>query len=197
MEVILDKNKRYSYADYLTWLDGKRRELLDGLVHLMSPAPTLKHAKVSRNIFGRMFNYIDKHKGRCQVFSAPFDVRLPRNGEKADRDIYTVVQPDICVVCDESKLEERGCLGAPDLIVEILSPSTRKYDLNDKFNIYEASGVKEYWVVSPDSKDVNVFILQPDGRYDEGTLYELKQPREIPVQTLPGLALVPEDIFQD
>ncbi|NDV58352.1 Uma2 family endonuclease [Bacteroides sp. 519] len=196
MDIILDKTKQYTYADYLTWLDGKRRELLNGLVHLMSPAPTLSHAKISRKIFARTFNYIDKHKGKCQVFSAPFDVRLSKDGETADDKIYTVVQPDICIICDESKLEERGCLGAPDMIVEILSPSTRKYDLNDKFNLYELAGVKEYWVVSPKEKDVNVFILQDNGKYDVGTLYESDQQKEVPVKTLPGLVLTLNDIFE-
>lgn len=197
MDIILDSKKRYTYADYLTWLDNKRRELLDGFVHLMSPAPTLTHAQVSRQIFLPLGNYIEKNNGKCQVFIAPFDVRLPKSGETANDKIYTVVQPDICIVCDESKLDMRGCLGAPDMIVEILSPSTQKYDLNDKFNIYEASGVKEYWVVSPKEKAVNVFILQDNGKYDEGSVYdELGGKKDVPVQTLPGLTLTLNDIFE-
>lgn len=196
MDIILDPKKRYTYADYLTWLDDKRRELIDGFVHLMSPAPTLSHAQVSRNIFVPLVNHIKKNKGKCQAFDAPFDVRLPKNKETTNDKIYTVVQPDICIVCDESKLDERGCLGAPDMIVEILSPSTRKYDLNDKFNIYEAAGVKEYWVVAPVDKDVNVFILQDDGKYDKGATYEFYGKKEVPVKTLPGLTLTLNDIFE-
>lgn len=195
MEIILDTKKRYTYADYLTWLDGKTRELLNGFIHLMSPAPTLTHAKILRRIFLPLGIYIEKNKGKCQVFSAPFDVRLPKNGETSDNKIHTVVQPDICVVCDESKLDERGCLGAPDMIVEILSVSTQKYDLNDKFNLYEAAGVKEYWVVSPKEKGVNVFILQEDGKYDAGAVYEGEV--EIPVKMLAGLSLNTKDIFVD
>lgn len=122
-------------------------------------------------------------------------MRLPKNGETADNKIYTVVQPDICIICDKSKLDERGCLGAPDMIVEILSLSTQKYDLNEKFNLYEAAGVKEYWVVSPKEKGVNVFILQPDGKYDNGTVYEGKV--DIPVGVLSGLSLSTDDIFED
>lgn len=194
MEIILDDKKRYTYADYLTWLDNKTRELLDGFVRLMSPAPTLTHAQISGKIFNSFMNYINDKKGKCQTFSAPFDVRLPgKPGEIADDKIYTVVQPDICIVCDETKLDRRGCLGAPDLIVEIISPSSLKYDLNDKFNLYEAAGVKEYWVVSPEAKSVNVFILQDNGKYDRGAVYE--EEIEIPVKTLPGLILSTTQIF--
>ncbi|NDV59137.1 Uma2 family endonuclease [Bacteroides sp. 519] len=197
MEIILDKKKHYTYADYLTWLDNKKRELLNGLVHLISPAPTLKHAKISRNILTSFVYHIKKNKGKCQTFAAPFDVRLPKDKETANDKIHTVVQPDICIVCDESKLDERGCLGAPDMIVEILSFSTQKYDLNDKFNIYEAAGVKEYWVISPKEKGVSVFILQENGKYDEGTNYLQEEGGEVPVQTLPGLNLSLEEIFED
>ncbi|MDL2299826.1 Uma2 family endonuclease, partial [Bacteroides sp. OttesenSCG-928-E20] len=184
MDIILDPKKHYSYADYLTWLDGKRRELVNGFIRMMSPAPTLSHARISRKIFVSLVVYIEKNKGKCQVFSAPFDVRLPKNGETADDKVHTVVQPDICVICDTSKLEERGCLGAPNLVVEILSPSTRKFDLNDKFNLYQEAGVEEYWVVSPKDKDVIVFLLQQDGKYDDGTVYEFNQKRDVPVQTI-------------
>lgn len=195
MDITLDSKKRYTYADYLTWLDGKTRELLDGFIHLMSPAPNLTHAKISRKIFLPLGGYIEKHKGKCQVFTAPFDVRLPKSGETADNKIYTVVQPDICVICDESKLDERGCLGAPDMVIEILSLSTQKYDFNEKFNLYEASGVKEYWIVSPKEKGVNVFILQDNGKYDNGTVYEGKV--DIPVKIIAGLSLNTNDIFED
>ena len=197
MELSLDLNKSYTYADYLTWADDKMRELLNGAIRLMSPAPKLKHAVLLRKIGVPMANYVEKHKGNCQVFFAPFDVRLPKKPqEKADNQIYTVVQPDICVVCDNSKLDERGCIGAPDMVVEILSLSSQKYDLNIKFNIYEAAGVKEYWVVSPEGKGgINVFILQEDGKYDEGAVYEGNV--DVPVKTLEGLSLNTEKLFRD
>jgi len=196
MELALDLNRRYTYAEYLTWADNKLRELLNGFIRLMSPAPKLKHAVISRKIAVPMVNFIDKNNGQCQVFYAPFDVRLPRNpDETANDQIYTVVQPDICVVCDNSKLDEDGCLGAPDMVVEILSLSSQRYDLNEKFNLYEAAGVKEYWVVSPIEKGINVFILQENGKYDAGTVYESNV--QVPVQTLEGLSLNTEVLFRD
>ena len=196
MELSLDMNKQYTYADYLTWADDKMRELLNGFVRLMSPAPTLKHATVSRRVGTVIINYIEKNGSDCQVFYAPFDVRFPKNPDKTDdNQIYTVVQPDICVVCDLSKLEERGCLGAPDMVIEILSLSSQRYDLHEKFNIYEAGGVKEYWVVSPKEKGINVFILQDNGKYDAGTVYEGNT--QVPVRTLKGLIINTETLFKD
>jgi len=194
MELVLDEKLRYTYADYLMWLDDKRRELLDGFIRLMSPAPNLRHAQISGEIFTLFKNYIKKNKGRCQVFAAPFDVRLPKQPDEiSDDKIFTVVQPDICIVCDESKLEERGCLGAPDMVVEISSISSAKYDYNDKYNLYEAAGVREYWVASPKDKAVTVFILQDNGKFDRGIVYEKEM--VIPVKTLPGLEVSIENIF--
>ncbi|MDR1343336.1 MAG: Uma2 family endonuclease [Prevotellaceae bacterium] len=173
MELSLDLNKRYTYADYLTWLDDKRRELFDGFIRLMSPAPRVQHQDVSANLGRELHHIVKRNKGKCKLFYAPFDVRLPKNGEREDNKITTVVQPDICIVCDLSKLlDERGCLGAPDFIAEIQSPATAKYDLREKFGLYEAAGVREYWVVFPLEVAVQVFLLQPDGKYDKGTLYE-------------------------
>lgn len=193
MELTLDPKKRYTYADYLTWLDGKTRELLNGFISLMSPAPSLKHAQISGRIFGPIFNYVERRKGKCQVFHAPFDVRLPKDGAKEDDKIYTVVQPDICIVCDESKLDERGCLGAPDMVVEIISPSTLKRDMHDKFNLYEEAGVKEYWTVLPKEESINVFILQDNGKYDDGVTYQKEG--KVPVQTLGDFEIDLKDIF--
>ena len=195
MDVILNANKRYTYADYLTWLDNERRELLDGFIRLMSPAPSLAHAQVSIKLAVGFMNFIDKNSGKCQVFCAPFDVRLPKNPDEVANDkIFTVVQPDICIICDESKIDKRGCLGAPDMIVEILSGSSLKYDLNNKFNLYEEAGVKEYWVVTPEEPNVIVFLLQKNGKYDNGTVYE--DDMDVPVQTLPGLIIKVRDIYQ-
>jgi len=194
MELVLDLNRYYTYADYLKWTDNELRELLNGFIRLMSPAPTQEHEIVSKKIAALLNNCIDENDGNCHVFSAPFDVRLPKiPNETADNQIYTVVQPDICVVCDNSKLDDRGCLGAPDLVVEVLSLFSQRYDLNEKFNLYEAAGVKEYWVVSPKEEGINVFILQEDGEYDAGTVYEGKT--QVPVQALEGLSLSTEELF--
>ena len=191
----LDESKRYTYADYLTWLDDKRRELMNGFIRLMS-APKCVHAVLLRRIGTPMINHIEENNGKCQVFYAPFDVRIPKSkNETDDKQIYNVVQPDICVVCNPEQLDEKGCLGAPDMIVEILSASTRKYDLTEKFNLYEASGVKEYWVVAP-KEDVTVYILQDNGKYDNGTVYgEYEQDVEIPVRTLSGLSINLKKLF--
>ena len=193
MELSLDLNKRYTYADYLTWLDNKSRELIHGFIQMMSPAPRVAHAEVSQKISLHLGLYVFNNKGNCKVFTAPFDVRFPKQGETADDKIDTVVQPDICVICDSSKLDERGCCGAPDMIVEILSPSTLKKDVTDKFALYEESGVKEYWIVHPQAKAINVFLLQDDGKYDEGTLYELKG--KVPVHTFNNYLIDLNDIF--
>jgi Uma2 family endonuclease len=190
----LDYSKRYTYADYLTWIDDKRRELIDGFIHLMS-APTLIHAQLSNliNLFIGLF--VRENKGKCKVYHAPFDVRFPKNNEKNDDKIYNVVQPDICVVCDLSKLDERGCIGAPDLIVEVLSPSTLKKDLNEKFNLYEEAGVREYWVVDPNAKSVHIFLIQPNGKYDRGAVYECYQ--KAPVHIFEGLEIDLKELFEE
>ena len=190
----LDISKRYTYADYLSWLDDKRRELINGFIHLMS-APMRRHARVSLQLYVRIDTFIDKNKGKCHSYHAPFDVRLPLHGSTDDNKIYDVVQPDICVICDLTKLDDKGCVGAPDMIVEVSSPSTLKYDWNYKFNLYEKAGVREYWIVNPKTKITNVFILQPDGIYDLGTEYESHQ--KAPVSIFEGLEIELSEIFED
>jgi Uma2 family endonuclease len=192
--LVLDHSKRYTYADYLTWFDDIRRELINGFIHIMS-APVRIHAKISTQLTIKIYNFIDKHKGKCQVYHAPFDVRLPKNGHIEDDKIYDVVQPDVCVICDLSKLDYRGCIGAPDLMVEVLSPSTSKKDKTKKFKLYEKSGVREYWIVDPDKKTVHVFTLQPDGKYDSGTIYEHQQ--NAPVHIFEGLEIDLRELFEE
>jgi len=194
MELTLDLNRRYTYADYLTWLDDKARELINGFIKMMSPAPRSEHASVSSNVTWCLGSIIRKNKGKCKVFYAPFDVRFPKNGETADDKIYTVVQPDICVICDLSKIDKRGCCGAPDMIVEILSPSTAKKDYTEKFNLYEEHGVKEYWIVHPEDKAINVFLLQEDGKYNAGIVYEFEA--KVPVYTFDNYLIDLKDIFE-
>ena len=189
----LDTSKRYTYADYLTWLDDKRRELINGFIRLMSPAPRSLHAEISKNIYRHLDYVVVKNKGKCKVFYAPFDVRFPKHGETADNKIDTVVQPDICVICDLSKIDELGCCGAPDMIIEILSPSTYKKDVVEKFNLYEESGVKEYWIVHPEARAIHVYLLQENGKYNDGTLYEFKG--KVPVYVFDNYLINLEDIF--
>ena len=187
----------FSYADYLTWPEEETKEIINGIVYAFS-APLRRHMAATGAFFGKAWSFIKRKKGKCKIYVAPFDVRLPKNGETADDKIYNVVQPDICVVCDHSKLDEKGCIGAPDLVVEVSSPATRKRDLNEKYYLYEAAGVREYWVVYPEDKAVTIFLLQSNGKFDNGTTYELiKEQTEVPVQTLEGLIINLEELFED
>lgn len=157
----LDLSKIYTYADYLLWRLEERVELLKGRVFKMSPAPNVKHQRISGNLHILLHNGFQKDS--CSVFYAPFDVRLPKNSNENEQ-IYTVVQPDLCVICDPEKLDEKGCLGAPDLIIEILSPGNSKKEMKYKFELYEEAGVKEYWVVHPLDEIVLVNVLE-EGKY--------------------------------
>ena len=160
---------KYTYGDYLKWPDEERWEIIDGVPYLMSPAPSVDHQKISGETFRQFANYLVGKK--CDVFNAPFDVRLPAADEK-DEDIQTVVQPDIVVICDKSKLDQRGYRGAPALIVEILSPSTSKKDLSEKYDLYERCEVKEYWVVFPLDKVLDVYLPDEEGKYRKAGSYE-------------------------
>jgi len=189
---------RYSYADYLTWTDGAMREIIDGVIYAFS-APIRKHASVVITLLKKALAFIDNRQCKCKIYTAPFDVRLPKNGDPTDNKIFDVVQPDIVVVCDPAKLDERGCIGAPDLIVEVNSPTTSKRDLNLKFSLYEKAGVKEYWVVYPKDEAVTVFLLQENGKYDDdGKTYQVVYgDTHVPVQTLEGLVIDLKELFED
>jgi len=163
MELQLDSKKRYSYADYLTWMDDKRRELIEGFINLMTPAPSVKHQLLSGNLHRILSNYL--YKKTCKVFYAPFDVRLPKNNKKDGKNIYTVVQPDICIICDPEKLDDKGCIGPPDMIIEITSPNNSKHDVQVKYQLYEKYGVREYWIVFPYEQTVLVYLLDETGKY--------------------------------
>ena len=144
---IKNKDQKWSYADYLTWNDGQRWELIEGVAYCMSPAPGVRHQKISAELLRQFANYL---KGKsCQVFSAPFDVRLSERSTASDNYVDTVVQPDLLVICDKTKLDDRGCNGAPDLVIEILSPSTAAIDFKIKFDLYQRFGVLEYWIIHP------------------------------------------------
>jgi len=166
----LDLNKRYTYADYLTWMDDVRRELFDGFIKLMTPAPSRRHQELSVNLTRLFSNFlVRKH---CKVYHAPSDVRFPKNKKsKKDKQVNTVLQPDLYIVCDLSKLDDRGCLGAPDLIIEIVSAKNSKRDVKDKFEIYQEYGVREYWIVRPNDETVNVFVLDEKDKFQFKGLY--------------------------
>jgi Uma2 family endonuclease len=178
------QNEQYTYADYCTWDDGERWELIEGVPYAMSPAPLRKHQRISVELLGQLHTFL---KGKpCQVFHAPFDVRLNANEEDD-----TVVQPDIVVVCDASKLDERGCKGTPDLVIEILSPSTARIDKLLKFNVYERAGVREYWMVDPETETVQVFV------FETGTIKVYADTDTAPVHVLPGCNIYFPDVFEE
>ncbi len=167
----LDLNRTYSYADYLTWQFNETVELIKGKIMLMSPAPNVEHQRVSMNLSGALFNFF-KHK-KCQVFAAPFDVRLydRKKSILANKEIHTVVQPDLCVICDPEKLDAQGCNGAPDWIIEILSKGNLKKELQLKYALYAESGVSEYWLMYPYEQAVHQFVLNENGGYELKHMY--------------------------
>ena len=163
-----DIEERYTFKEYLQWETG-RCELLDGIVYDMTPAPSRLHQKISMYLSANIYNQLVEKS--CEVYVAPFDVRLSDRQEVADENIVTVVQPDIVVVCDSEKLDAQGCLGAPDLVIEILSPATAAKDLQIKRDLYERHGVKEYWIVHPTDKIIMVYLPDADGGYRKAVVY--------------------------
>ncbi len=184
------QQKGYTYGDYLSWPDGERFELIEGVPYSMSPAPSTQHQRVVLALATQVHNHLTD-KG-CEVFVAPFDIRLPETDE-ADEDIVTVVQPDISVICDPSKFDEKGCRGAPDWIVEVLSPHTASKDHIRKRELYEKHGVREYWLVHPTDQLVTVFIQGEDGKFGAPSFHDGEG--EIDVKTIQGLTLDLDAIF--
>lgn len=169
MGLSLRDSHLHTYAEYLTWPDERRYELIDGLAYAMSPAPSRQHQQVVGELFAQIHAQLRGH--RCAVYVAPFDVRLPR-GDEADAAIDTVVQPDIAVFCDRSRLDDRGARGAPDWVIEVLSPATASHDQLLKRDLYERHGVGEYWLVHPADRLVTVYRLQA-GAYGKPHVHEL------------------------
>ena len=186
----LDPNGTYTYADYLKWQFDESVELIKGKLYRMSPAPKRKHQDASVNLEFALLKYFEDKA--CKVYDAPFDVRLPVRNERKPDQLHTVVQPDICVICDLSKLDDDGCLGAPDWIIEITSPQTARNDFSEKFNLYEESGVREYWIVQPKEKAVNVYVLE-DGQY---ALVDVYESGDIPSRIFPDLLVSHDRIFR-
>lgn len=155
--VIPAKNFSYTFADYLTWDSGQRIELIDGEALLMAP-PSTAHQLISMELARQLANFLEGK--RCKVLPAPFAVRLFEQADERPEEVQTVVEPDLSVVCDSAKLDSRGCKGAPDLVVEVLSPSTQRHDRLVKLNLYQRAGVREYWLVSPEERTVQVLLLQ-------------------------------------
>jgi len=190
----LDLTARYTYADYLLWQFSERVELIKGYIMRMS-APSSRHQRISGNLQFALMKYF--YKSACQIYDAPFDVRFydAQKSLKADKDIYTVVQPDLCVICDKSKIDERGCLGAPDWIIEILSPGNSKKEVQKKYDLYEEHGVREYWVVYPNEQSVFQFVLNGQGKY---CLHKIFAEDDVmPSYLFPDLLIDLKDVFED
>lgn len=188
----LDLSKTYTYADYLQWKFKERLELIKGRVFKMSPAPSSYHQDITGNLYFALKLHLLKKQ--CKVFIAPFDVRLTKKS-LTNEDVTTVVQPDICVICDRSKIDKAGCIGAPDIVVEIISPGNNKTELQNKFEIYEENGVQEYWIVSPQDKTFLKYTLNQDSFYVASKL--LPSDAEVTTPILPGFVLKLEDVFDD
>lgn len=185
------ENDKYTYKDYLNWPMEERWEIIEGVPYNMSPAPSRKHQDISGELFNQIYNYL---KGKtCKVYSAPFDVRLFTNKER-DEDTTNVVQPDLSIICDYSKLDDKGCKGSPDLIIEIASPTTLKKDLKDKFYLYEKALVKEYWLVYPDEKMIVVNTLGENGKYGRPEMYS--EENVIKVGIFEDLEIELSDVFK-
>jgi len=187
----LNLDKYYTYQDYLTWTFPERVELFFGRVLRMSPAPNRTHQKISGNIFVAISIHLKNSK--CETYSAPFDVRLPVSLQKGKSD--TVVQPDIVVICDHTKLDEQGCNGAPDIVIEILSPGNSKREMKDKFELYEVSLVKEYWIVDPIHQDVTIYTLDQENKYIGSRPY--LEGDSIPSSVLKGFRIEASEVFRE
>lgn len=183
------KKESYTFADCLTWPENERIELIDGEAVLMS-LPSTVHQKISGELFRQLTNFLEGKK--CEVFSAPFGVRLFEKDGDSPENVDTMVEPDISVICDRDKLDRHGCKGAPDLIVEILSPSTQRRDRLIKLELYQRAGVREYWLVSPEEQTVQVLLftnglLLPRELYKKGDVAK--------VNVLEGCFLELEKVF--
>lgn len=191
-QAAIKRDARYTYADLLTWDDGERWELIHGVAHNMTPAPARRHQAISIDLAAQFRVFLRGKK--CRVYAAAFDVRLPAPGE-TDETTSTVVQPDLAVVCDPAKLDDRGCKGAPDLVIEILSPDSLARDQREKLLLYEQAGVPEYWIVHAVDKTVSVYRRGQEGLYGKPALFTSEE--RAPVGILPELEIDLSTVFTE
>lgn len=184
------KKDSYTFADYLAWQGEGRIEIMDGQLIMMAP-PSRIHQRISGEIFRQLANFLEGKK--CEVYAAPFAVRLFEHEKDLPENVQTVFEPDISIICDKNKLDDRGCKGAPDMIIEILSPSTAKHDVFFKMWRYREAGVKEYWVVSPNEQTVTVYTLEDD--YKVTDAYNREDIAK--VRVLPGCFVELSKVFSE
>lgn len=158
----------YTFADCLTWDERDRIEIVNGEAIMMSP-PTRAHQKILMELARQFANYLEGKK--CEVYPAPFAVRLFEKAGDSPKDVDTMVEPDISIVCDNDKLDKHGCKGAPDMVIEILSPSTQRHDQLVKLGLYQRAGVREYWIVDPENQTVRVMLRDGSGVFQIDELY--------------------------
>jgi Uma2 family endonuclease len=182
--------RHYTYADYVEWPEDERFELIDGVAYAMATAPTRSHQLVVVELSRQLANALKG--GPCQVFVAPFDVRLP-HGDEADAQVDTVLQPDVLVVCDAAKVDERGVRGAPDWVAEVLSPASAARDQTVKLAAYERAGVPEVWLLHPTDRVLTIYRRE-DGRYGRPQIQEMLG--RVAIGVLPGVS-VDLDLFTE
>lgn len=189
--LIKETSKSYNIRPHISWEeyydlpDGEHAELINGELYYMS-APSRVHQEIVMELTYAILSYIKDSKGKCKVYPAPFAVKL-------SEEEHTIVQPDISVICDIKKLDDRGCNGAPDMVVEILSPSTKDYDCIDKYQLYKEYGVREYWIIDPVTKKVMVFLL--DGEFGMPNIYGAGS--SVKLEIFEDLYISTDDIFTE
>jgi Uma2 family endonuclease len=192
-EAAMKLDRLYTYRDYLTWPEDERWELIEGIAYQMA-APSRRHQAIVVFLTLRIGNFLG---GRpCKLYVAPFDVLLPEPGEDEDGDVSNVVEPDLVVYCDHSKLTRSGARGAPDLAIEVISPSNTMRSFREKFDLYERSGLREYWIVDPAGEWINRFDLGEDGRFGKPELRDpLFKKGPIASTALEGFSIDPAELF--
>ena len=193
-EAIRKTERPFAYRDYRGWPDDERWELIDGVAYNMSPAANRYHQGLLTNLFRDIAVYLEGKP--CKIYVAPFDVLLPDSPGQDEDDVQTVVQPDILVVCDPAKLTPKGCTGAPDWVIEILSPWTAKKDFHEKLSLYERHGVREYWIIDPAGRYLHVYALDAAGHYPAAPKVHLENDR-VACGILAGLIVDLEKIFAE
>jgi Uma2 family endonuclease len=190
-EPAVKEDRIYRYGDYKGWPEDERWELIDGVAYDMSPAPSTAHQAISMELGSAIRTFLGKSD--CRVFAAPIDVLLPDVLGQADDDVVNVVQPDLVVICDAAKIKPHGCIGAPDWVIEILSPYTSRRDMAEKFTLYERHGVREYWVIDPGNRYVHVYLSGEDRKYPKPVVYVGKA--TVKSTVCPGFEVKLEELF--